>query len=163
MITKRIACALVVWMSVGSCGGSADAQERSTALASTKVTLAAPFLDIRAVTVPTEGGHETNLEVRTEDGWLTVPEPLLVEWDDDPGCPSIEREIAIAEVKVERGTLVVVTTADRDSVVLTKARACRLEEGEVSCSPPETVSATRYWVDADGELEVDEPVDDDPQ
>lgn len=189
-MTKRIAWVLFTWMSTMSCGGAPDAPPSpkaseeaqaveltilpevtiegdgvavSDALADARVTLDAPFLDVKAVTVPTSGGTATNLVVRTEDGWITVPVPLLEQWDDDPGCPSIERETTIVEVRVERGALVVVTTADRDSVLLERARACRLEAGEIECGAPETVSATRYWVDADGELEVDDATGADPE
>lgn len=162
----------------------------SNALDEARIALAPPFLDVKAETTTTDGRTETSLVVRTADGWVHVDEPLLVAWDDDPGCPSVERENAIVEVRVERGVLVVVTTADRDwhsdarsgFVQLTKARACRLADGAVTCSDAETVAAslsshadgddtpdmpeaaqtfsTRWWVDADGELEVAEAYDD---
>ena len=162
----------------------------SSALDDARIELTAPFLDVKAVTTSSDGRTETYLVVRTADGWVQVDAPLLVAWDDDPGCPSVERESTIAEVRVERGVLVVVTTADRDwyadarsgFVQLTKARACRLADGAVTCSDAETVAAslsshadgddtpdmpeaaqtfsTRWWVDADGELELAETYDD---
>lgn len=132
-----------------------DPAEDADVLADTKVTLAAPFLEVKATRVPREGGSATNLAVRTAEGWLTIDEPLLETWDDDPGCPSIERELAISAIKVEGGALVVVTQADRDETLLTKARACRLDDGAIACSDPEVVDERRYWVDADGELEVE--------
>lgn len=221
---KRVAISLAAWMAVVSCGGAPDDAPAPAPAAAggepgleitvldevtvegepsgdpdvlerAHVALAPPFLDLKAVTVSNEGRTETNLVVRTAGGWFPVSAPLLVAWDDDPGCPSIERESAIMEVRVERGALVVVTTADREwhsetrsgFVQLTKARACRVADAEVECGEPETVAATlsshpleregvgddtpdmpeaaqvfstRYWVDADGELEVAEPYDD---
>jgi hypothetical protein len=164
-----------------------DLDERGKALESTKVSLAEPYLDVRAVEMAKDGGGSTMLEVRTASGWHRLPDELLQYWEDDPGCPSIERESSIDEIRVEQGTLVVVTSSDRElfdgersgPLLMKKARACREADEGWSCSEPAIVSATaklqnlgdeaaptiershasRYWVDADGEIEVERPFD----
>jgi hypothetical protein len=164
-----------------------DLDARGKALETTKVTLAAPYLDVRAVDVTNDGSGSTMLEVRTADGWHRLPDELLQYWEDDPGCPSIERESSIDEIHVEGGSLVVVTSSDRGmfdedrsgDLVMQKARACReTDEGWV-CGEPTVVAATaklqsfsdesapafeksfasKYWVDADGEIETERSFD----
>ena len=162
-----------------------DLDERGKALESTKVSLAAPYLDVRAVDVTSEGSGSTALEVRTADGWHRLPEELLQYWEDDPGCPSIERESSIDEIRVEQGALVIVTSSDRElfdedrsgPLVMQKARACRDSVEGWVCGEPTVVSATaklqsladesspaieksyasKYWVNADGEIETERP------
>lgn len=162
---------------------SIDLDERGQALATAKVTLAAPYLDVRAIDITTDGSGSTMLEVRTADGWHRLPEQLLQYWEDDPGCPSIERESSIDEIRVEQGALVVVTSSDRElfdedrtgPLVMKKARACRDSDEGWVCGEPTIVSATaklqnladerapaversftsKYWVNADGEIETE--------
>lgn len=161
----------------GEPGGEAS----QDALAGVGITLAAPYHAVRAVRADLAGGRATRLVLRTDAGWVPMEGDLLAEWDDDPGCPSIERERRIVEIRVERGVLVVVTESDRTefaddtvgTLVLHRARACALEDDAVRCGASEIVEAafvgetskdalafaTRYWIDADGELEIDEVFD----
>lgn len=162
-----------------------DLDERGKALESTKVTLAAPYLDVRAIDITSDGSGSTMLEVRTADGWHRLPEEMLKYWEDDPGCPSIERESSIDEIRVEQGAIVVVTSSDRElfdedrngPLVMQKARACRDSVEGWVCGEPTVVSATaklqrltdesspaieksyasKYWVNADGEIETERP------
>lgn len=164
-----------------------DLDERGKALEHTKVTLAAPYLDVRAVDVTSDGSGSTMLEVRTANGWHRLPEELLQYWEDDPGCPSIERESSIDEIRVEQGHLVIVTASDRElfdedrtgPLVMSKARACRESEEGWVCGEPTVVAATaklqslvdeaapaveksyasKYWVNADGEIETERTFD----
>lgn len=164
-----------------------DLDARGKALESTKVTLAAPYLDVRAVDVTSDGSGSTMLEVRTTSGWHRLPDELLQYWEDDPGCPSIERESAIDEIRVEQGALVIVTSSDRElfdedrsgPLVMQKARACRETDDGWVCGDPTVVSATaklrsladdpapateksyasKYWVNADGEIETERSFD----
>jgi hypothetical protein len=165
------------------------AHARGKALETTKVALAAPYLDVRAIDVASDGSGSTMIEVRTADGWHRLPNELLAYYEDDPGCPSIERESSIDEIRVEQGNLVIVTSSDREwydeahagPLVTQKARACRESVEGWICGEPTIVSATlelrsldeelatapaikrsyesKYWVNADGEIETDRPFD----
>ena len=155
-------------------GQAIDLDARPNALTDTKITLSAPYLEVRAVDIVKEGGGSTMLEVRTADGWHRLPDELVKYWEDDPGCPSIERESSIDEIRVEQGAVVVVTSSDREvfedeqqseTLGMKKARACRdTVEGWV-CGEPTVVEAflgertyaSKYWVDADGEIETEHP------
>lgn len=174
----------------GSPEGTADAidlDERGKALEATRVALAAPYLDVRAVDVVSDGGGSTMLEVRTADGWHRLPDELLAYSDDDPGCGSIERESSIDEIRAEQGALVIVTSSDRElydeersgPLVVKKARACRESVEGWVCGEPTIVEAraelraldeqssdvversyaSKYWVNADGEIETERPFD----
>jgi hypothetical protein len=162
-----------------------DLDARGKALELTKVALAAPYLDVRAVDIESDGGGSTMIEVRTEGGWHRLPDELLQYWEDDPGCPSIERESSIDEIRVEQGALVIVTSSDRGvfeddgagTLFTSKARACRESDEGWVCGEPTIVSATaklesmtddsaaaleksyasKYWVNADGEIETERP------
>lgn len=170
------------------CEEGKTCSEDHEALKDAKIALAAPYLEVRAIAVRDEGSGSTMLAVRTVDGWQSLPDSFVTYYEDDPGCPSIERESAITEVRVDQGSLVVVTASDREwmgesqsgALEMSKARACREVDGEMSCSEPTVVSAklsmrsfdddeapaaertfaTKYWVDADGEIESEHPYDD---
>lgn len=170
---------------VDSTAGAIDLDERGKALEATKVTLTAPYLDVRAVEVASDGSGSTMIEVRTVDGWHRLPDELLAYYEDDPGCPSIERESAIDEIRVEQGALVIVTSSDREvydearsgPLVMKKARACRESVEGWVCGEPTIVEAkaelrslddeasaaaeksyrSKYWVNADGEIETERP------
>lgn len=164
-----------------------DLDARGKPLETTKVDLSAPFLDVRAIDVASDGRGWTMLEVRTAEGWSRLPDELLAYDEEDPGCPSIERESSIDEIRVEQGALVVVTSSDREvyddgragTLVAKKARACRETSEGWTCSEPTVVEAkvalrslddesseavekrysSRYWVNADGEIETERPFD----
>lgn len=168
-------------------GETIDLDARGKALESTKVSLAAPYLDVRAVDVASDGSGSTMLEVRTASGWHRLPEAMLQYWEDDPGCPSIERESSIDEIRVEQGALVIVTSSDRElfdedrsgPLVMQKARACRDTDDGFTCGEPTVFAATaklqsladepapaiersyasKYWVNADGEIETERAFD----
>jgi hypothetical protein len=165
------------------CKEGKTCKEDPAALSEAKVSVAAPYLEVRAIDVAEEGAGSTMLAVRTAEGWRALPETFVSHSDDDPGCPSIERESAIVEVRVEQGAVVVVTASDRQwigdehwgNLEMSKARACREVDGELTCGEPTVVEArlsmrtseddetraplrtfsTKYWVDADGEIETD--------
>lgn len=171
------------------CDERAMCKEDTDALKDAKISLAAPFLEVRAIATTTEGGGSTMLVVRTDGGWQKVPDTFLSYFDEDPGCPSIERDSAITEIRVEHGALVVVRTSDREwfdddrsgPLETSKARACRELDGAMTCGEATVVAAklslrsrddesapaiektfaTKYWVDADGEIESEHPYDDD--
>lgn len=169
-------------------GDAIDLDAAGSALEKTKITLAAPYLEVRAVDVKNEGHGATFVEVRTIDGWHRLPDELLAYDDEDPGCPSIERESSIDEIRVEQGALVIVSTSDHETydgdrsgpLMTKKARACRDSVDGWVCGEPTVVAAnvklqsfedeaapaiersytTKYWVNADGEIETERPFDD---
>ena len=130
--------------------------EKPAALANVKASLGGAILDAKAIAVETGSSETTFLVLRTAEGWTAVREAFLADAHEDPGCPSIEREDAIVELRLEESALVVLTTADRafygehdeGTLLLTHARACRLTEWGPTCGPIETVSATLAHQDA---------------
>lgn len=125
--------------------------ESLEALDGAPVALEAPFLDVKTIEVETGRSRDTFLVVKTTEGWTAVRDAILSQEHDDPGCPSIERESAITEVRVDRGALVVYTTADREDengpVRLTHARSCRIGDWAPTCSTPETIETTYALTD----------------
>ena len=165
--------------------GSPEAEDPD-ALKDAKITLRAPFEQLHSIAVKNEQGGETKLVVTTSDGVShPVTTPFVSWFEDDPGCPSIERESAIIEVRAEGGAIVVLTKSDRGffdndengELEMVNARACRMGDDDTfECSEKEIVSAelvtyegderrvkrsfkSRWWVDADGEIEVDQAFD----
>lgn len=133
--------------------------ESGTALAKVPVALAAPFLEVRAIEVETGRATETHLVTRTAAGWFALGRASIVDYHDDPGCFSIERDSGLVSVRVEGGTtpaLVVVESTNRGARMeevepdesgtvhpivwdddTHRARACRAESsGYVACDAP---------------------------
>lgn len=114
----------------------------AAAMRGVRVSLAAPYLDAKAVTYETGRATQTSLIVRTSDGWTNVGTPMVTSDHDDPGCPSILRDAGLVEVRVDGGHLVVVDKADRgagdeNSMVYERARTCSFS----GCTEPVTIGA----------------------
>jgi hypothetical protein len=136
----------------------------SDALRDARVTLAPPYAEVRAIHAETGVSTDTFLVFRTSAGWTALREAFVSDEHDDPGCPSITRENAIADVHVDRGVIVVQTSADRSSfeaeddgamasLLFTHVRAC----GLAGCTEPSTIEA-RVVRDADRSPRADEGV-----
>lgn len=127
--------------------------EDRAAMKRVKLSMRAPFYDATAITFEDGWGTETDLVVRTADGWVRVAGALAYDGHADPGCPSIVRGRGAAEVRVEQvggaPALVVLSESDRGwededsygSMVFSQLRACRLGGGKISCQPGATVAA----------------------
>lgn len=126
--------------------------ETPDVLARADVALAKPFAEVKAVTFETGYSTESYLLVRASEGWSAVRAALVYANHNDPGCGSIERPVAITEVHVEQGALVIKTTADRTwlgktgelgDLTMTYARACRAlsPSVDVACGTPEVIDA----------------------
>lgn len=114
------------------------------------VALAFPYLDVKAVSFETGYSIESYLLVRRADGWTAVRSAVLYVNHNDPGCGSIERPGDVLDVHVEKGALVVKSTAGRTwmnpknelgDLTLTYARACRPTATGIACGTPEVVDA----------------------
>jgi hypothetical protein len=120
--------------------------ETKEALGNARIALDAPFFDVRAIEVENGSGKAVFLVVRTDEGWTAVRQAILTADRNDPGCPSIEREDSIVELRVDREQLIVMTSASRGEeegvLRLTHMRACRTGEWGTRCSEPETVEST---------------------
>ncbi len=144
-------------------GGEPDlvpsCEESAEALSIARVALGGSYLDARAVTVEIGSSTATFLALRTAAGWTFVRRALLDQRHDDPGCGSIERTTDIAEVRLERDAVVVVTHAGRTGyagdeggeLYLTYAQACRVAgDGQAAtCGASEVVAARRAVVSPD--------------
>ncbi len=114
--------------------------EDPAAMRGVRVSLAAPYLEAKAVTYETGFSTQTSIIVRTSEGWTNLGIPFVTDYHDDPGCPSILRPAGLMEVRVERGYVVVVDKADRgfgddNALVYERARTCSL----TSCTEPVTI------------------------
>jgi hypothetical protein len=131
--------------------------EDPSVLRTAHVAPGGPFLAFTAVTFETGAATESALVALTRAGWIAVNPVFLRAEHDDPGCPSITRENGILEVKVERGQLVVVDGADRgwgeaSSLMLERARVCRLDRASITCDPEVTVAASLAGASETNEL-----------
>lgn len=112
-----------------------------------RVSLAAPYLDAKAVTYETGAATQTSIVMKTSEGWANVGTPIVKSDHDDPGCPSILRDAGLVEIRVTGGHLVIVDKADRgwgenSSIVYERARTCSL----TTCTEPVTIGArTMPW------------------
>ena len=131
-------------------------EETPAVLEGANVALVAPYTDVKAVTFETGYSTESYLLVQGADGWSAVRAALLYVNHNDPGCGSIERPGAILDVHVERGALVVKTTAGRTwfgkqeelgDLTMTYVRACRPATSGVACGTPEVIDAKVVIVD----------------
>jgi hypothetical protein len=143
--------------------------EDPAAMRGVRVTLAAPYVDAKAVTYETGFATQTSIIVRTSDGWTNLGVPLVASYHDDPGCASILRDAGLMEVRVENGYVVVVDKADRgagdeNALVYERARTCSL----TACTEPVTIGtrivrwdgkgkgkrlfSTTYTVDGEGTI-----------
>jgi hypothetical protein len=134
------------------------------ALAHATIALRPPFHDVRAIEYETGYATQRTLVVRMDDGWRAVQQPALAADHFDPGCPSIIRDLSIREVRVEDETTpaleILVRSARGEgeeitesmtgtpivrfkSLVFDRARACRLDGGEIRCDAPVAVDVFR--------------------
>jgi hypothetical protein len=155
----------------GMLGGQklkASCDENRAAMKGVKLSMRAPFYDASAITFEDGWGTETDLVVRTADGWVRVAGALAYEGHADPGCPSIVRGRGAAEVRVEQiggaPALVVVSEADRGwedadsygSMVFSQIRSCRLGGGKISCQPSATIGARLEMIHRDTQRRLPE-------
>ena len=128
----------------------ASCKESPDVLHDANIALAAPYTDVKAVTFETGYSTESYLLVQRDSAWTAVRSSVLY-WNHwDPGCGSIERPSAVLEVHVEKGALVVKTSANRSwsgkddeagELTLTYARACRNTSMGIACGTAEVVGA----------------------
>ncbi|MBX3227689.1 MAG: hypothetical protein KIT84_15140 [Labilithrix sp.] len=156
LVAPRIAEANASWIQngMGALNAKPACNELPEALAG---AMTDPFLDLKAVRVEIGGGTEVYLLVLGTSGWEAVRTPFLNAFDDDPGCGSIEREVAIKDVH-EDGDRVVVTIEsgrgyykdddDYGELTLASARSCR---AGAACAQAEVVEAKAVAHHGEGE------------
>ncbi len=146
-------------------------KEAPAVLSNVGVSLDGGFKSVKAIAVAT--GHSTDvfLVVENSAGFTALREAFLSQANDDPGCPSIERENAFSSISAKNGTLVVVTESDRSwwgqkegdddsgELLLVHARACSFGEWGPLCGAKETIKAKllrRPIDDPDNESVIEE-------
>lgn len=134
--------------------------ETPKVLEGANVALALPYTDVKAVSFETGYSIESYLLVQraqNEDtSWTAVRSALLYVNHNDPGCGSIERPGDVLDVHVEKGAIVVKSTAGRTwmnqksefgDLTLTYARACRPSSAGIACGTPEVIDAKVFLHD----------------
>ena len=124
--------------------------ETPKVLEGANVALALPYTDVKAVSFETGYSIESYLLVHRAEGWTAVRSAVIYVNHNDPGCGSIERPGDVLDVHVEKGAIVVKSTAGRTwmnqknelgELTLTYARACRPSAAAIACGTPEVVDA----------------------
>jgi hypothetical protein len=115
--------------------------EDPAALRGVRVSLAGRYLEAKAVTYETGRSTQTNIVMRTSEGWMNVGTAIVTSDHDDPGCPSILRDAGLTAVRIENGQIVILDKADRgagenSNIVYERTRTCSL----TACTEPETLS-----------------------
>lgn len=116
-------------------------KEDPVALRGVRISLGTPYLEAKAVTYETGESTQTNIVMRTSEGWMNVGTPIVTSDHDDPGCPSILRDAGLTEVRVENGQIVILDKAERgagenSNIVYERTRTCSL----TACTEPEILS-----------------------
>jgi hypothetical protein len=134
--------------------------ETPRVLEGANVALAAPYTDVKAVSFETGYSIESYLLVQRtehgESGYTAIRAALLYVNHNDPGCGSIERPGDVLDVRVEKGAIVVKSTAGRTwmnqknelgDLTLTYVRACRPSMAGIACGTPEVIDAKVFLHD----------------
>ena len=151
----------------------ASCVESKTALSHARVDLRAPYLEVRAIEIETGEATDTNLVVRTADGWQAAPHAFVSDFHGDPGCFSILRDDGIVDVHVDGSDVPALVVSDRASrghsvdadetddsksiywsQEFERVSACRFEHSTIACDAAVVIRVSRRPSPNDRGLEV---------